>query len=347
MIRYLSGLFFLFLGIQLAAQPAYYSGIDFTQSGPSVRYQLSDLITNTHNTITYSECWNVLKVSDLETGSTTDVLLIYGYNDGDGNPVTDRTRDKNLNGGNVGEWNREHVYPKSLGSPDLGTSGPGSDAHNLRASDVQQNGNRGNKKYADGSGNAGDVGAHWYPGDEFKGDCARIIMYMYLRYGAQCLPKYAGVGTESIADPNMIDLFLEWNAEDPVSQFEEDRNNAIYNVQSNRNPFIDNPAIATKIWGGPEAEETWEVVSTPIFESDPITLYPMPVDTDLLYISGLEQLELENIQVLNISGQLIEELDPEQLVKDGGIAVDDYQQGTYIVNLVFEDKIVRKKVVIE
>ena len=81
-----------------------------------------------------------MKVSDLDSGSIDRVLLVYGFDDGDGNPVTDRTRNKDLNGGSNGEWNREHVFPKSLGNPDLGTSGPGSDAHNLRSSDVQQNG---------------------------------------------------------------------------------------------------------------------------------------------------------------------------------------------------------------
>jgi endonuclease I len=48
-------------------------------------------------------------------------------------------------GGSSGQWNREHTFAKSLGNPDLGTSGPGSDAHNLRSSDVDMNGDRGNK----------------------------------------------------------------------------------------------------------------------------------------------------------------------------------------------------------
>ena len=133
-------------GNSLTQIPAYYSGIDFEQSSSIIYNQLSNLITNTHNQITYSECWDVLKESDLETSSTTMVTLVYGYDDNDGNLVTDRTRNKNMNGGNNGDWNREHIFPKSLGSPNLGTDGPGSDAHNLRASDVQQNGNRGNKK---------------------------------------------------------------------------------------------------------------------------------------------------------------------------------------------------------
>ena len=226
--------------------PAYYQGIDFSASSSSIYNQLSTLITNTHNEITYTECWDALKEADLETGSTTLVTLVYGFDDGDGNPVTDRTRDKNNNGGNVGQWNREHVFPKSLGSPDLGTEGPGSDAHNLRASDVQQNGNRSNKKFTESSGNAGSVSGNWYPGDEWRGDVARMVMYLNIRYG------------ENFNKVGGISLFLKWNVEDPVSAFEVQRNEVIYAAQGNRNTFIDNPYLATLIWGGnADAENKW------------------------------------------------------------------------------------------
>jgi len=58
----------------------------------------------------------------------------------------------------------------------------------------------------------------------------------------------------------MINLFLEWNADDPVSAIELNRNNVLENFQGNRNPFIDNPALATIIWGGPEAQDTWNLL---------------------------------------------------------------------------------------
>ena len=111
------------------------------------------------------------------------------------------------------------------------------------------------------SGNSGDVGSgNWYPGDEWKGDVARMIMYMYLRYGTRCLPSNVAIGTTNSIDSNMIDLLLEWNVEDPVSDFEKQRNTYHENTsnmyaQGNRNPFIDNPAFATSIWGGTQAED--------------------------------------------------------------------------------------------
>jgi len=88
---------------------------------------------------------------------------------------------------------------------------------------------------------------------------------MYLRYNGdgsqisetQCLPINIGFDTPLSIDPNMIDLFLRWNVEDPVSEFEDQRNPIIEGIQGNRNPFIDNPYLATLIWGGLDAEDRW------------------------------------------------------------------------------------------
>ena len=86
---------------------------------------------------------------------------------------------------------------------------------------------------------------------------------MYLRYPNQCEPTNVGIGTQ-LFSPNgdMPDLFLNWNFSDPVSEFEETRNNSIANVQGNRNPFIDNPYLATLIWNGPAAEDKWASASS-------------------------------------------------------------------------------------
>ncbi|UGU14946.1 endonuclease [Sinomicrobium kalidii] len=240
----------------LAQVPAYYNGTDISQTGNNLKNELAALITQTHTTnLSYTPgVWEALKQTDLDPGNPENVLLIYGYNDNDGNLQTDRTRDKDSNGGSTGDWNREHVFAKSLGNPNLGTSGPGADAHHLRASDVSMNSSRGNLPFEDASGNARRINNSWYPGDEWKGDVARMIMYMYLRYGDRCLPSAVGVGAQTYSS-DMMDVFLEWNAEDPVSQYERNRNNILENIQGNRNPFIDNPVFATSIWGGPQAED--------------------------------------------------------------------------------------------
>ncbi len=241
--------------------PSYYDDVNLTLQGASLQAELSTKVTNTHTTfLTYTPgVWDALKVADLDPTNSNNVLLIYGYDDTDGNTLTDRSRDKNLNGGSSGEWNREHAYPKSLGNPNLGTTGPGADAHHIRPSDIQLNGQRSNRKYADGSGNAGVTAqGHFYPGDEWKGDVARMMLFMYVRYGNRCLPSNVGIGNAVASDANMIDLFLQWNVEDPVNAFEDTRNEVLAGIQGNRNPFIDNPAFATQIWGGAQAEDRFD-----------------------------------------------------------------------------------------
>ncbi|TSE08509.1 endonuclease [Aquimarina algiphila] len=238
--------------------PSYYNDVNLNLSGNALQNELGNKVINTHTTfLTYTPgVWDALKQTDLDPSDSSNVILIYGFSDTDGNTTTDRTRGVNNNGGGSTDWNREHVYPRSLGNPNLGSSGPGSDAHHLRPSDVQRNSSRGNRKFADGSGNSGTTAqGHWYPGDEFKGDVARMMMYMYIHYGDRCLPKNVGIGSPATSDSNMLQLFLEWNAEDPVSQLELQRNPILEGIQGNRNPFIDNPAFATQIWGGPQAED--------------------------------------------------------------------------------------------
>jgi endonuclease I/chitodextrinase len=238
--------------------PPYYNDVNLEQSGLALKDELATKIISTHTTnISYTPgVWNALKQTDIDPTDASKVVLIYGWDDSDSDITNDRTRDKDLHGSGSGVWNREHVYSKSLANPNLGTSGPGADAHNLRPCDAQRNSSRSNRKFEDGTGNSGITAAgNWYPGNEWKGDVARMMMYMYIRYGNQTLPTGVTIGTVNVTDANMINLLLAWNAEDPVSILELQRNPVLEEVQGNRNPFIDNPAFATQIWGGPQAED--------------------------------------------------------------------------------------------
>lgn len=275
-------LFLLIPVLGFAQIPAYYSSIDFSQSGEALKSQLTVLITNTHTTeLTYTPgVWDALVQTDLDPNNTANVLLVYGYNDTDAIASNDRSRDKTLSchtSSCSGLWVREHVFPRSLGNPNLEFEGPGADAHHLRAIDNSMNNTRSNRPYAAGSGNAGALsGGNFYPGDEWKGDVARMIMYMYVRYQSQCLPTAVGVGSTSYSTlGDMPNIFLEWNAQDPVSTYEMNRNNILQGLQGNRNPFIDDPYIATRIWNGPAAQDSWgvlgiQVVATP----EEFTVYP-------------------------------------------------------------------------
>ncbi len=255
----------LFLSSLSNAQEVYYNDVDLSAEGLSLKDKLATKTINEHtNLLSYTPgVWEALKVTDLNPTNNSEVLLVYGYA---ASGTAGRSRNINSNGGNTGDWNREHTYPKSLGNPNLGSTGPGADAHHLRPSDVGYNGNRGNLKFVDGSGNSGSVSGGWFPGDEWKGDIARMMMYMYIRYGNQCLPSVVGVGSSNDTPDAMIDLFLKWNAEDPVSDFERQRNtyhdsNQTY-AQGNRNPFIDNAYLATRIWGGDAAIDSWGIYTS-------------------------------------------------------------------------------------
>ena len=264
------------------SQEAYYNDVNLDLSGNNLKEALASKIINSHvNLLNYTpDVWNASKITDADVNSQSRVVLIYGWEDGSDQDITnDRTRNSNLQDRANGEsfvWNREHVFSKSLAEPKLETNnpGPGTDAHNLRPADRSRNSERNNYKFALGAGTSrrssttynGPEGANtrgWYPGDEWKGDVSRIIMYMYLHYGSQCLPTEVGVGGTQFTQDEMIDLFLQWNVEDPVSAIEitrnsyhEDTNNTY--AQGNRNPFIDNPYLATRIWGGNSAEDRWD-----------------------------------------------------------------------------------------
>ncbi len=265
------------------SQESYYNDVDLTLHGMQLKEALASKITRTHtNILPYTPgVWEASKITDINPENNSEVILIYGWENGTDQDITnDRTRNKNLQDTGSGEsfvWNREHVFSKSLANPvliGLGSSkGPGSDAHNLRPADRSTNSSRNNFKFTLGQGNSGRSSITysgpqgpetrgWYPGDEWKGDVARMMMYMYLRYGEQCLPTAVGVGSQQFITDDMIDLFLQWNIEDPVSEFEKGRNTFHENTtntyaQGNRNPFIDNPYLATRIWGGESAEDLW------------------------------------------------------------------------------------------
>ena len=150
---------------------AYYSDVDFTKTQLDLFEDLAVTTAVKHtNSLSYTPgIWEASKVTDEDIDNPNNVILFYGYSDTDGNGVTDRSRNKNLNGGGTGDWNREHVFPNSLANPDLDSSGssgpPYADGHNLRPSDVQMNSNRGNKKFAALSGNEGNTSTSsslWY-----------------------------------------------------------------------------------------------------------------------------------------------------------------------------------------
>ncbi len=204
---------------------------------------LRELMTSTHtHETTYGDCRDLAVITDCQNGDGTTISLLYtSYT---------ATWDDWINN-NTDGWNREHVWPQSLGG--FKTSGPGADLHHIRPTDQQVNSRRGNLKFGNVSGgstvmaviDAGLEGGtrsstYFEPLDNVKGDIARIILYMYVRYGGDA--RYNCSSITNVFES--VDVLLEWCALDPVDTWEMGRNEVVAAIQGNRNVFIDYPELA-------------------------------------------------------------------------------------------------------
>ncbi len=146
------------------------------QDGRRLKSALHTIISS-QTKLSYDAVWDALKVTDQDPANSDNVILLY----------SGVSRSKTRNGGDVGDWNREHVWAKSHG--DFGTAtGPGTDLHHLRPRTSQVNSIRGNKDFDNGgsavSGARGSLtdSDSFEPRDAVKGDVARMILYMAVRY---------------------------------------------------------------------------------------------------------------------------------------------------------------------
>ena len=340
---------FLLLSLQtLFAQQPYYNDVDLSLTGQDLYFALQQKIENASSSFNYGDTRDSMKITDEDPENNNNVLLLYGYDDS-GSCTTDRSRNKNDYGGSSCQYNREHTFARSnanpsMGNVDNGTTGIGADPHNIRPTDQQMNNNRGNKKFAGGSGNAGDVGSgYWYPGDEWKGDVARIMMYMYTRYGDRCKPSLNGNGALQ-GSTQMLQVYLQWNAEDPVTDFEDQRNPYLENNYGNRNPFIDNPYLATLIWGGPAAEDRWGLIGTEEFNAETIAIYPNPT-SEIIWVNDNTSFTVDNYSVYDISGRRI--LFNTFNSSEKKVDVSPLNSGVYLLELVSSERSITKKIVVQ
>ena len=216
------------------------------QSRSELLTSLRTLMTKTHTTKTsYNNSRDMAYMTDSQSGDGKIVLLYTSVL---------VTQSDFIGSGSIG-WNREHVWPKSLGG--FGNEGAGADLHHVRPSDVTTNAKRANLKYgnvengADATGSSLVGGAsggtynstYFEPLDNVKGDVARICLYVYARYGgeiSQC---------SSITNVfQSVDVLLQWCALDPVDDWEMGRNDMVWAIQGNRNVFIDYPEYAWLIF---------------------------------------------------------------------------------------------------
>ena len=292
------------------AQGTYYEDA-YEESGEDLRDALYDIIS-VHSHLSYSssstDTWDVLKASDADPNNSSNVILIYS-----GASVNGPQEYNNGNG-----WTREHVWPQSLGG--FNTSpGVGTDVHNLKPSNGGLNSLRSNLEY-DSLGTSGSAvnfqgqptgcrysnsAGVFEPRDEVKGDLARIILYMDLRYdGSGSEPNLVArealnTGGTTFA---VLSQLIKWHWADPVDSFEMNRNNVIHAMQGNRNPFIDHPELVHYLHGDSTAYE-WNPLASNIgleerdWTASDVQIFPQPATQELhVLLPGESDLILYNLE---------------------------------------------------
>ncbi|WP_277586723.1 endonuclease [Psychrobacillus antarcticus] len=215
------------------------------KEGKALKAALHEIVDE-NTQLSYDQVWAALRETDEDPNNKNNVILFY----------SGVSRSKTANGGNVGQWNREHTWAQSHGG--FGTSqGPGTDIHHLRPTDVQVNSSRGNLDFDNGGSPVNNCNGCYKDGDSFeppnhvKGDVARILFYMATRYEAGDkvdLELNDKVNNGSTPYHGKLSTLLKWHEQDPVDEFELNRNDVIQEWQGNRNPFIDHPEWANLIW---------------------------------------------------------------------------------------------------
>ena len=232
--------------------------------GDSLLEGLASIMDQTHKYYTtYGDTRGAIAFSDEDKSNQSNIIDFYtGYS------ISNKWNNGNL-------WNREHLWCQSLSgglypSTDNSTRGAGGDIHHIRPEIKNINSSRGNKLYSDFNGggpphtyNGKETGNYtnsscWEPRDEVKGDVARILAYLYTHYSeevANANNTYKGdlkitniVYTEEKTTQAAWALLIKWNEEDPVDQFEKDRNYYCASITGVRNPYIDHPEFMNMIF---------------------------------------------------------------------------------------------------
>ncbi|MFP9113662.1 endonuclease [Flavobacterium sp. RHBU_3] len=359
---------FASLGSFAQAPAGYYDNA--TGTGYTLKTQLHDIIKD-HTDQGYSGLYTTFELSDKDLYYENNGSILDIYSENPNGPDAyeyyygSAQQDDGSGGTSEGQkFNREHIIPQSYFSSQLPMY---ADAHYILPTDKYVNAQRGNypfgvvgtanQTYTNGSKrgsnlnsgySAGYTGVVFEPIDEFKGDVARMFFYFVTRYEGQLNGFYTAVNESSTQSKAMFDgtenhsfsatflsILLTWNAQDPVSQREIDRNNAIFTRQDNRNPFIDHPEYATTIWG------TVAAVDQAI--NNIVTVYPNPAVNHEVNIYSNNS--LDNIQVINLNGQLVQQINKPQAVNNT-YTVKDLPSGFYILKATSGNQTSAKKVVV-
>ena len=251
--------FIFFITVTKADIPSGYYSPANGLSGSSLQDALHEII-NDHTKFPYTsnstDVWDVLKDVDEDPSNSSNVILLYT---GRSQAKSENSGESSTSGNN--RWNREHVWSKSHGFPNESDTAY-TDIHHLKPCDESVNSSRGNKDFDDGGSAHSEAtdcnydSDSWEPRDAVKGDVARMMFYMEVRYDPGVhtdgttydLELVDNTGTSG-ASFGKLSTLITWHSNDPVDDAERTRNDEVYSYQGNRNPFIDYPEFVSSIWG--------------------------------------------------------------------------------------------------
>ncbi|MBU2927390.1 endonuclease [Winogradskyella psychrotolerans] len=331
-------------GIVESTQPnGYYNSLDGLED-VALRQALQDIVADPSivRAQTYADVIDILMEADQNPEHSNEVWLVY-LEEG-------RAKlDVQTSSTSTGKWNREHTFPRSRGGFDSieedeiadgidvywttkadSLRHGNSDVHALRVVDGPENSTRNNQFYGEYNGPDGTAGM-------FKGDVARGVFYMAVRYNG--LEIVNGFPEETVGEFGDLATLLNWHRNDPPDDFEMNRNNVIYNWQKNRNPFIDQPDMIEYIWGNMIGETWTQVLSVADNTELNVALYPNPT-TGRVYISGLNT--VADVEVYSIEGKLLKQMQSVESYIDLEVA-----SGIYLLKLESDNRSVIKKVIVE
>lgn len=228
-----------------------------------LRQRLHDEVVG-QTVLTYKQVWDALALLDAVPNQPDTIRLVYTRRVQD---VTRRDQGQN----DPDSWNREHLWPKSHGFPEEDNPAY-TDLHNLRPADRSVNSDRSDRDFDDGGRPHREAAGvrwdkdSWEVPDEVKGDVARALFYMALRYDGsgtwidrkgrvQQEPRLVLIDQDSpeTRDPLLghLSTLLRWNRDDPPSDEERARDAGVREIQGRSNPFVAQPEAIDRLWGLP------------------------------------------------------------------------------------------------
>ncbi|MFY0482925.1 endonuclease [Flavobacterium sp. PLA-1-15] len=367
----------LFTMIGFAQAPANYYN-NATGTGYALKTQLKTIITNGHNDQGYNSLWNLYTHTSFRDNyyeNDGSLLDLYSENPTSTDPYN-YTSTSDQCGQYSGEgdcYNREHLVPQSY-FDEYQINPMKNDPFHVFPSDGKVNGDRnnlgfgivGNANYTSQNGSkrgpmastpySNFTGVVFEPIDEFKGDVARAYFYFATRYENLMGNFYNAANSNTCQAKNMFDgsnnkvfsddfilILIKWHKQDPVSASEIAKNNRIYTYQGNRNPYIDNPDYVCNIWSTQCAtvEALLETTEFDYFAS--VKVFPNPTTTNRINIQS--ETVLDEIQLINVSGQIIQQVN-KPAFNNNTFTLDNLSQGFYFLKLSSGNQSITKKIIV-